>query len=211
MLGVSQILSFGDSMTAGTTSPVFQGFGRLTAGLVQSYPYKLQTLLAARYTAQTVSVGNAGVAGNRATEDIERFSREVGANKPQLVLLLEGANDINLLLSTGGRDVTLIVGAMEEMVKDVTYRGGQVMLATLPPQRPGGPKAADDQTIVDKYNRELRTMAGKKGAILVDVNAQLPLSMIGQDGLHPTEAGYQRLAEIFMNAIRTRFEKAPGS
>jgi lysophospholipase L1-like esterase len=208
-LGITQILSFGDSMTAGTTSAVFPGLS-LTAGLPQSYPFKLQALLAARYSKQTMSVLNAGVAGNRATEDVDRFSREYGANTPQLVLLLEGANDINLLLATGGRDVTPIVGAMEEMVKDATYRGGQVMLATLPPQRPGGPKAADDQSVVDKYNRELRTMASKKGAILVDVNAQLPLSLIGQDGLHPTEAGYQKLAEIFLDAIKTKFETSPG-
>ena len=45
-------------------------------------------------------------------------------------------------------------------------------------------------------------MAGKKGAIVVDVNAQFQLGLIGQDGLHPTELGYQRLADIFLEALK---------
>ena len=44
-------------------------------------------------------------------------------------------------------------------------------------------------------------MAAKKGAQLVDVNTLLSLSEIGQDGLHPTEAGYQHLAEIWLDVI----------
>ena len=52
-------------------------------------------------------------------------------------------------------------------------------------------------------------MASKKGAILVDVNGQFPLPLIGQDGLHPTEPGYQTLAEMMFEAIKTRYEVAP--
>ena len=52
-------------------------------------------------------------------------------------------------------------------------------------------------------------MATKKDAILVDVNTLLPLSMIGQDGLHPTEAGYKAIAEIFLDVIKSRYEISP--
>jgi lysophospholipase L1-like esterase len=38
----------------------------------------------------------------------------------------------------------------------------------------------------------------------------LPLSLIGEDGLHPTEQGYQKLAEIFFDAIKAKYE-APAS
>ena len=48
-LGVSRILAFGDSMTEGTTSPTFTAF-TLTPGLSVSYPFKLQTMVTARYT-----------------------------------------------------------------------------------------------------------------------------------------------------------------
>ena len=58
-----------------------------------------------------------------------------------------------------------------------------------------------------RFNTAIRDMAAKKGATVVDMS-QLPLSYIGQDGLHPTEAGYQRIAEIWFDAIKSLHEKA---
>jgi lysophospholipase L1-like esterase len=52
-------------------------------------------------------------------------------------------------------------------------------------------------------------MASRKGAMLVDMNALFPLSMIGQDGLHPTEEGYQKMAEIFLDALKQQYEVSP--
>jgi hypothetical protein len=37
----------------------------------------------------------------------------------------------------------------------------------------------------------------------------MPESLIGQDGLHPTEEGYQRLAEIYLDAIKSTYESSP--
>ena len=126
--------------------------------------------------------------------------------KPDLAVLMEGANDLNAL-PEGMDTVTPIMGAMEDLVRDATGRGIRVFLATIPPQRPGGQRAAR-AGLVNRYNSELKVMATKKGAILIDVNALLPLSLIGQDGLHPTDAGYQKLAEILLDAIKTRYEVA---
>lgn len=208
-LGITRILAFGDSMTEGTTStPVTNGLLALDAGLSRSYPFKLQTLTTQRYSGQTIQVLNAGHAGNKAVDDRGRFSSVTGDAKPQLVLLLEGANDLNALLpgeSINAR-VTETVSALEDMVKDAGFRGIPVMLATLPPQRAGAPKAAT-ATAVDRFNVAVREMAAKKGAQLVDVNTLLSLSEIGQDGLHPTEAGYQHLAEIWLDAIKGKYEK----
>jgi lysophospholipase L1-like esterase len=204
-LGITQILCFGDSMTAGTVSPALPAF-TLDAGRPESYPFKLQTLLTARYTAQTITVLNAGKAGESAEQARDRFNGALSEAKPQLLLLMEGANDLNT--PNESIDVSEIVAAMEDMVRDATLRGIPVMVATIPPQRLGGKTAAPG--LVDKFNGQLRMMASKKGAQLVDVNAMLPLSLIGQDGLHPTEAGYQKLAEIFLDAIKAKYE-APAS
>jgi lysophospholipase L1-like esterase len=196
-------------MTEGTASPVFTGFG-LTAGLPQSYPFKLQTLLSARYSGQTISVSNAGLAGERATETKpstrDRLSRAMSEAKPELLILIEGANDLNLMGGTGLTDVSPVTAAMEDMVRDSIGRGAQVIVATLPPQRSGGGSKGQAGPLLAKYNNDLKLMASKKGAMLVDINALLPLSMIGQDGLHPTEAGYQMMAEIFLDAIKGKYE-----
>jgi lysophospholipase L1-like esterase len=201
-LGVTKILAFGDSMTAGTTSLTFVPF-TLTPGISASYPFKLQALISARYTTTTVEVYNGGRAGEKTTEGRDRLGGVMSEAKAPLLLLMEGANDLNdPVLSTS---VSSITGRMEDMVRNAQGRGMTVMLATIPPQRTGSGKAAAPG-LVDKYNNELRQMAAKKGAILVDVNAQFPVSLIGQDSLHPTEEGYQKIAEIFLDAIKAKYE-----
>ena len=52
-------------------------------------------------------------------------------------------------------------------------------------------------------------MAPAESAFLVDVYAALSTNVpayIGGDGLHPTPAGYQRMAETFFDAIRQHLE-----
>jgi lysophospholipase L1-like esterase len=208
VLGITRILAFGDSMTAGVTSapPPTSLFALLDAGVAASYPFKLQALATARYTGQTIVVLNAGRAGESATEagTATRFSAALSEAKPDLLLLMEGANDLNGVTPSS----TATVNAMEEMVKEARRRNIAVMLATLPPQRPGPGTKTTSPALLTRYNNDLRTMAAKKDAQLVDVNAMLPVALIGIDGLHPTEAGYDRLAEIFLDAIKAKYEKA---
>lgn len=206
VLGVTRILAFGDSMTEGTVSVPLPA-ALLTAGKPESYPFKLQTLVSARYTSQTVVVLNGGSAGKLATEDWSRFNAALSEAKPELLLLMEGANDLNGVAPS----VTAAVNAMEDMVREAGRRGIFVMLATIPPQRPGPGSKTTTPDLLSRYNADLRTMAANKKAQLIDVNALLPVALIGQDGLHPTEAGYERLAEIFLDAIKTKYEKASTS
>lgn len=209
-LGVTRILAFGDSMTQGTVQPPF-GFQSLDAGKSESYPFKLQTLLVARYSTQTVSVFNAGFAGKNASEERSRLDDCTSETSPDLVLLMEGANDLNSIVGPAvNAAVDFAVGSMEELVKDTVRRGIPIMLATLPPQREGGSRARG-APLLEKYNNDLKKMAANKGAILVDLNAQFPLALIGQDGLHPTEEGYQRFAEIFLDAIKQHYEVSESS
>ena len=59
------------------------------------------------------------------------------------------------------------------------------------------------------FNAEVRKLATNEGAILVDIFAAFggePGTLIGNDGLHPTEAGYQRIAETFFEVIRNHVE-----
>ena len=73
VLSITRILAFGDSLTAGTTSPPL--LVRSTGpGLPESYPFKLQALLAMRYTGQTIELFNEGQPGQRATLAPATFS-----------------------------------------------------------------------------------------------------------------------------------------
>jgi lysophospholipase L1-like esterase len=204
-LRVTRILAFGDSITWGTTSPAI--VTSLSAGIPESYPFKLQTLVSARYTAQTITVSNFGNSGEQVLDSgtLKRFNNALSEAKPELVLLMEGANDLNNIQGSVNDAITVIVGNLEEMVKEAGRRGIPIMVGTLPPERLAKRGAA---AFLPRFNDAVKVMAAKKGGILVDVNAQFPESLIGQDGLHPTEEGYQRLAEIYLEAIKGVYESA---
>jgi len=198
-------------MTAGTTSAPLPFAFTPSAGLPQSYPYKLQELLAARYTSQTVVTHNAGVAGEFVSAGRARRGGVLRDSQPEVLLLMEGANDLNNMRDLSGSmlasAVQRTIDAIEDMVREAQGRGVTPMVATLPPQRRDSPKGAG-AALLDRYNEGLRGMAAKKGAILVDVNAHVLVDQIGQDGLHPTEAGYQQIAEVFREALSARYETA---
>jgi lysophospholipase L1-like esterase len=215
VLRITKILTFGDSMTEGVDSPPFaltvdDWRLPLSPGRSQSYPFKLKALLDGRYTSQSLAVYNGGRAGRSAREDVGRFSQALSeASRPELVLLMEGANDFNSPLGVGegiNARVRAVVDALEDMVREASGRGIPVMVATLPPQRLNSPKGGGTD-FVPRFNELVRIMAANKGAQVVDIGS-LPLSIIGQDGLHPTEAGYARIAELWFEAIRARFEQA---
>jgi lysophospholipase L1-like esterase len=206
-LGITRILAFGDSLTAGTTSAPLPGVHALDAGLPQSYVFKLQTLLTQRYSAQTVQVFNEGRAGNRAAQDQSRLIDAIRASNPEALLLLEGANDLN---QVGTRDaIAPTIGALEVLIGEGVSRGVRVFIGTLPPQRPGGKSAAAG--FITDFNDQLRRMAPDEGATLVDLFRSMSLSDIGEDGLHPTEAGYQHMAEVWLEALKAAYEQPPQS
>jgi lysophospholipase L1-like esterase len=198
-------LAFGDSLTEGVVSAPF------TQTLVttpHAYPARLSEALHARYRNQLeISVFNEGRAGEFSTDGKTRLPDAIKAHAPEVLLLLEGANDINFL---GRRGITRVVIALEDMIKDAHRRGLVVFVGTLPRQRPGG-RSAGGVDFVEELNGQIRKTALEEGATVVDVYSQLDLSFVGEDGLHLTEAGYVRLAEIFAAAIRQAFEIAPSA
>lgn len=197
-LSATRLLAFGDSITDGVVS------APLTFALVavpESYPAKLEVMLVARYVLQNPSVINAGVSGERATAGALRLPELVNRYHPDAVLLMEGANDLSFW---GAPGISIAISALAGMVDDARQRGAQVFLATLPPQR-GRSTAA----LVPEFNRGVKDVAAAEGAVLVDVHDALAADIdryIGADGLHPTEAGYGRIAEAFFEAVRSTLE-----
>jgi lysophospholipase L1-like esterase len=208
----TNFLAFGDSMTQGeVTNPAstsdVNGFPAFTLQIVPSaaYPRQLQMQLASRYTQQVIQMTNAGIGGETATQGAQRFPGVLSSLRPEVVLLLDGANDLS---ARGEAGFSTAIAAVESMAKDARFRNARVFLATLPPPRSGGRNTISDATI-RSFNSRLSSIARGEGAILVDLYGALSSSVttyIGADGLHPTEAGYQKMAETFFNAIRADLE-----
>jgi lysophospholipase L1-like esterase len=84
-----------------------------------------------------------------------------------------------------------------------------VFVGSMLPQVAGRPRGNTPVSELLAYNNTLQLMAQQEAIGYVDLYAaMLPeaATLIGADGLHPTEAGYSRIAEIFLNIIRTNLE-----
>ena len=202
-LAKTKFLAFGDSITAGTTSPAPS---ILTLNVEDSYPTKLLALLSQRYQDQTIVVKNAGQAGEKIDEGRSRLSGVLDANDPQVLLLLEGANDLN---TARGDAISTIIHGLEDMVGKAERRNIAVLLATFPPQNPVG-KRGNGANYVPELNQKIRALAADEGAILVDLYAGFGgtwVGYIGEDGLHPTPHGYDRMAEIWRDKIQEVYDR----
>ncbi|HEY7500389.1 MAG TPA: GDSL-type esterase/lipase family protein [Vicinamibacterales bacterium] len=197
-------MAFGDSLTEGVVS---LSATVLALDLPASYPTVLRNSLRARYPTQSsLTVINAGSAGEFASgEGIRRFGSTLAANQPDVVLLMEGTND--LLFQLRGIDPAL--QALDSMMSEAEARNVRVCLATIPPQRGGSiPDRSIVASIVPGFNDQIRALAIRHGAVLVDVYAGMKddLSLIGRDNLHPTLHGYEVMAGIFEEAIVRAFD-----
>jgi lysophospholipase L1-like esterase len=168
------------------------------------YPSRLQQMLGERFTGQTITVFNGGRSGEWAADALPRLQGLLRSQTPEVLLLMEGDNDLDAL---GERGIQTTARAVEALAAEGRNRGVRVFIATLPPQRSGGSRA-QSAALIPRFNAELREIARGEGAVLVDVYAAFGSDalLIGSDGLHPTEAGYDRIAQTFYNAIVNAYE-----
>jgi lysophospholipase L1-like esterase len=200
-LKYTNFVAFGDSLTEGVVSPAPTVMMKLLA--TQAYPALLQGLLSGRYTPQSFTVLNRGKAGEQAVDGMPRFVDVLRQDRPQVAILLEGVNDIS---AYGNRGVSNAVGAIESMLKEARGRGVIVLLATLPPQRPGALKTLPASQY-NEFNKQVVATGQDEGAQIIDLSRELSLSAVGADGVHLTEAGYQEMANVFFMHIQALYEQ----
>jgi len=190
-------------------------YGFDDTGPTWSYPSRFRARLKSGYPLQAEAfvVTNAGCGGEpvvtvgacSGTSGQSRLEQRLIAYAPEVLLLMEGVNDLN---SFGRPAINDVLAGLHAMMKDAQSRGVQVILATLPPQRPGGLRAGS-AALIQEVNEGIRSIADRDGAILADVYqafAGSPDPWIDTDGLHPTEQGYDRIAETFFAATQVNFE-----
>jgi lysophospholipase L1-like esterase len=200
-LRVERFLALGDSFTFGTVSraPMREIPGA-------NYVQKLEFLLRERFPDQPFTVTNAGVPGQFMDQIEDRYPSALRSSNAQVLLLEGGANDIN---TDGARAIRDVVTRIERVARDAQSRGVSVILATLTPQRPGSSKGTAPAEVRD-LNNQIRDLCRRYQTGCADLyaafgNEQSPL--IGADGLHPTLAGYDLIAETYFTVIRQMFER----
>ena len=157
------ILAFGDSLTAG------YGTSR-----DNSYPAHLQHLTG-------LTVVNAGVSGETTSEGLMRLPALLTQYEPELVILIEGGNDIlrNLSASRAKKNLAAMIELSEE-------RGAKVVLLGVPEKNLFSKTAPFYKELAEEYSVVFSP------DILSDI---LKSPSLKSDQVHLNALGYRQMAE----------------
>lgn len=192
-----RIVAMGDSTTAGT--PAFQspreappkGSGDETS----QYAYWLMK------AHPDWEVINQGVNAQRSDVIAGRFDEDVLAQKPAVVVIIAGVNDVYQ-----GRPAQHVKDQLAAMYKRAQRAGIKVIAGSIIPYNSATP---DQNARMHEINDWIRAQAQADPRLLfVDTRAAVaapgkPDTLISSpDGLHPDAAGYKRMAEVIEPAIQ---------
>ena len=197
----TKFMAFGDSITDGKVSLV----PLISLAGPDTYPFKLEQMLLQRYPTQTVEVMNRGLSGERSDRGAQRLPGVLDADKPDVVMLLEGVNAVWLLATSRQAD------AIRSMIETAQQRNVDPIVATVMPVSPAW--EADNHpgamSRIRALNERIKQLAVELNTgPVVDLFAIFDsnMNLIGADGLHPTVEGQTRIAEAFRDEIVRRYD-----
>ena len=188
----TRIVALGDWTTAGT--PAFKspieappnGAGDPTSQyaywLMQSHP--------------EWEVLNCGVNGERSDEIRARFDRDVVGASPAAVVIIAGVNDVYQ-----GRPVEHVTGHLRAMYARAATARIRVVAGSILPYNTATPEQNGRMRHINDWMRRL------PGILFVDTRTAVAaagnpdLLCESPDGLHPTAAGYHRMADVIRPAL----------
>jgi acyl-CoA thioesterase I len=187
-----KIVALGDSTTAGT--PAFKsplesppaGSGDETS----QYAFWLM-----KVHPEWV-VLNRGINGQRSDEIHARFERDVIRNEPAATVIIAGVNDIYQ-----GRSVEHVTGELQAMYARAAEAGIPVVAGSIIPFNTATPEQNQRMRQANEWIRRQPkvTFVDTRAAVAASGNPDLLFE--SPDGLHPSAAGYRRMAEAIAPAL----------
>jgi lysophospholipase L1-like esterase len=203
-LGATRFMAFGDSITWGAMSAWDANF--IFAAANGGYPERLQSGLRVTHSPQQFTVFNEGLPGELVLNAMSRFRMLLTSRRPEVVLLLEGINDIS-----NDYDPVRVATALFQLVDAATTAGMPVVVATMyqtyPVTDPDGHYRSNGAGVLPAFNAEVRRRAaGRLNVHLLDLEPLMRnRSYVGADGIHLTDSGHEILASSFMQRIESAF------
>ncbi|WP_251358415.1 arylesterase [Kangiella sp. TOML190] len=157
------ILTFGDSLTAGVGAAEYE-----------AYPAQLEKLIGFK-------VINAGISGETTQEGLTRLAAVLDQHNPQLVVLLEGGNDIL-------RNYNLVQTKqnLAQMIEEIQSRNIQLILLGVPEKNIFSDSAPLYRELAEQYHLVF------DGEIISDL---IKNKKYKSDSVHFNGLGYQKLAQ----------------
>ena len=210
VIKATRFLAFGDSITAGENGEDGQSIVTQPSiiDVPNSYPTQLTMMLADRYKSQSPTVANAGVPRETAFDGANRIDGVIDRVHPQVLLLLEGVNDLTGNLPSDSNRILTALSRDLRSARDHLLVAA--FLSTLIPQNPAGYRSHNANEI-EPINAMIRDLAASQRAVLEDSYAAFGghLEYLDADGLHPLPMGNQVIAQAFFAAIQAKLEAPP--
>ena len=213
----TKFMAFGDSLTEGKTRLIGPSIIQVPDkhfNATGSYPEALNAKLTARYQDQTITMVADGWGGEFAGEGKIRLQAEWGQYNPEVLLLMEGTNDItdSTTKTVDGMEAAMnsVVDALRTDIGFAKARGARVFLGTIVSLVP--PVAPNSIAAIPVLNNRIKALAAEQSVTLVDISAVVPASMISTiDGIHPKPGSdaYSLMADEWMKAIVAALEVKP--
>ena len=142
-----------------------------------------------------------GIGGQTTPQMVLRMMSDVVALKPRAVHIMGGTNDI--AGNTGPMTPEMSENNIRAMTDIAQRHGIKVLIASVPPagKFPWAPSIETRHAIAE-LNRRLKRVAHETGATWVDYHPVLDDGTgamkpgFADDGVHPTEAGYDAMATV---------------
>jgi len=157
-------------------------------GQYEAWPEFLEAMLTG---VQVVNLGNSRTYAVYGAYHIDEYMLEY---KPQCVMVLYGVNDV-----AAGVPVDETITDLENIVQVVQYYGGDIILGTIP-RVPV--YTSEEAGVLPELNMEIMALCTRYGIRCADVAKSLnDSSLYREDGLHPTDEGEQKIANVYRRII----------
>lgn len=164
------ILAFGDSLTSGVGTTKNKSYPAVLAGLTG------------------LSVVNAGISGETTAQGLQRLNEVVGQSTPDIVILIEGGNDIirNLGLDQAKNN-------LRKMIEFLQQRGIPIILIGVPEKSLFSSSAPMYKELADEFDLVF------DGKLLAGLQRNASLK---SDIVHFNEKGYRKMAESIYTLLQ---------
>lgn len=188
-----KIVALGDSTTAGT--PAFKS--PLEAPPAGSGDESSQYAFWLMKAHPGWVVLNRGINGQRSDEIRARFERDVVQNAPSAVVIIAGVNDIYQ-----GREVEHVTAQLAAMYARSAQAGIPVVAGSIIPFNTATPEQNQRMRQVNDWIRRQQAVAFVDTRAAVAASGNPDTLFDSPDGLHPSAAGYRRMAAVIGPALQ---------
>jgi lysophospholipase L1-like esterase len=205
------ILFQGDSITDSGRNKEDNSYNNARV-LGTGYPMLSGSALLVKYASLNLKVYNKGISGNKVYQLAERWDKDCLEIKPDILSILIGVNDIwHKLNGQYNGTVEIYRNDYVALLERTKKALPGVKLIICEPFAVRGVKAVDDKWYPEfyDYQKAAREIATQFGATFIpyqkiydEAQKQAPGAYWTGDGVHPTLAGAQLMAQAWLAAIK---------